>query len=394
MTQGLGRLDLAVITLALGEPASSLNRQGRVARWIFGQRQGDLPLANPKLEQLRKYVIRRRLFGGRAATENLTQLHDAGYDQADLREIDRFIDRLSTAKRPRKNLQFTKRTEIFMPRLLSTYGRIIISTALLPLPFWSDVAYAQVSTPIDPPITIAEDVPGGPGGPGDGPDGDHIAIGVGGMYQPAFVGAKKYRFQPLPVIDIKQGMFFANFQNGIGVAPLDNETITVGIGVTMTDNYRRRDTPNRVNRVRMGAGARGFVAYRQFGLEASVGLTQVFAGGTRGMIADFNLSRPIMINERLFLNPSVTARWGNAKHNNRFYGVNAQQSDASGLREFRPGSGLLDAKAELGVQYRLTDHIGLGVMGGVSTLLGDNKDSPIVRKKTAPYGLGFISYNF
>lgn len=278
-----------------------------------------------------------------------------------------------------------------MRQSFHVHGRIILCAAFLPLSCWSQTATAQVP-PLsgDTPIVLPKDGPDDP----DGPDGDHIVIGVGGMYQPAFVGARRYRARPLPMIDIKQGMFFANFQNGIGVAPVDNENLTVGVGLSMMDNYRRRDVPTGIDRVKFGAGVRGFVTVRQMGFEATAGLIQGVAGGTEGMIADFNLARPIMINQRMFLMPSVTVRWGNAKHNNRYYGVDEQESAASGLVQFRPGSGLLDAKADLGLMYRLTDRIGLGVIGGVSTPLGDNRDSPIVRKKTAPYGLGFISYRF
>lgn len=286
-----------------------------------------------------------------------------------------------------------------MRQTSNAYGRIILSAAFLSFSCWSQTAIAQAPPPVDSPIMEPQEAmgglggPDGPGGPG-GPGGDHIAIGLGGIYQPAFVGAKKYRFQPVPAIDIKQGFFFANFQNGIGVAPLDNEIMTVGVGLTMMDNYRRRDVPTGIDKVKFGAGVRGFVTVKQLGFEATVGLTQGVISGTKGMIADFNLARPIMVNQRLFLMPSVTARWANAKHSNRFYGVDARESAASGFDEFRPGSGLLDAKADLGLMYQFTDHISLGLIGGVQTLLGDNKDSPIVRKKTAPYGLGFISYTF
>jgi MipA family protein len=74
--------------------------------------------------------------------------------------------------------------------------------------------------------------------------------------------------------------------------------------------------------------------------------------------------------------------------------VNAAQAQESGLGQFRPSAGLLDAEAELMLQYRLTDHIGFGVAGGVTTLLGNVKDSPIVRKKTAPSGIAFLIYTF
>lgn len=282
-----------------------------------------------------------------------------------------------------------------MRQTLEFCSRTLVSASLL---LWAHSAAAQTLTKIETPPTAAEQ-PYGYAAERDGSDGgreeDHITIGVGGLYQPNYMGARKYQFQPVPAIDIKRGNFFVNFQNGIGVAPVDNEAFTVGVGVVMIfDNYDRKDVPNQFNKIDMGAGARGFVTVRQFGLEATAGLTQIFAGGTKGMIADFSLSRPIMVNDRLFITPSIGTRWANAKNNDRFYGVNARQSQESGLRQFRPGSGFLDARAEIGLQYQLTDHIGLGAGGGVTTLLGNVRNSPIVRKRTAPFGMGFLTYTF
>ena len=395
MPHCLTQLDLAVITLAHRDPAARLKPQNRVSRWIFGRRHAGLPLANPKLEALRRYVVLRRIHGAGSAFEQRNALCTAGYAPSELSEIDRLVDSLSAARRHRRNFHQTTASGIDMRQIFGFCNRVIVSASVL---FWTYSAAAQTTTAIETPFAAprqASDDRGEPGGPDGGPGGDHIAIGVGGMYQPAYMGAKKYQFQPLPAIDIKHGMFFANFQNGIGIAPVDNEIFTAGVGIVLaTDNYSRKDVPNRFNKISMGAGVRGFVGVRQFGFEATAGLTQIFAGGTKGMIADFSLSRPIMVSERLFLNPSIGTRWANAKHNDRFYGVNARQSAESGLREFRSGSGLLDARAELGLQYRLTDHIGFGAMGGVATLLGDVKDSPIVRKKTAPFGMGFLTYSF
>jgi outer membrane protein len=270
-------------------------------------------------------------------------------------------------------------------------NRVILSAGAL---FWTTSAVAQTERKIEPPLT-APDQSSVYDGEDDGPEEDHISIGAGGLYQPAYMGARKYEFQPILAVDIKRGNFFVNFENGIGFAAVDNETLTVGAGVVAVfDSYDREDVPGRFNKIDMGAGARGFVSVRQFGFEARAGLTQIFAGNTKGVIADFSLSRPIEVNERLSITPSIETRWGNAKHNNRFYGVNVRQAQESGLRQFRPGAGLLDAEAELQLQYRLTDHIGFGVAGGVATLLGNVKDSPIVTKKTAPFGMAFLAYTF
>jgi MipA family protein len=175
---------------------------------------------------------------------------------------------------------------------------------------------------------------------------------------------------------------------------IDTETVTVGAGVVMADNYRKQDAPAGIGNLPFGAGARGFVKWRLAGFEAALGGTQIFAGSTKGFVADASISRPIMVSEKLFLNPSIGTTWGNEKHLNRYFGVNAQQSLASGLPQYRLKSGIMDIKAELGAQYRLTDNIGIGLAGGVTKLMGDAKDSPIVKKETRPYGIFFVSYGF
>lgn len=260
----------------------------------------------------------------------------------------------------------------------------------VPLFFWSDAALAQATIPAEAEAAV----PVQSEGSGHEGGGDHISIGIGGAYMPAYQGARKYRFQPLPAIDIQFDRFFVNFQDGIGANLFDSESVTVGVGLTPAMGYRAKDAPPGIGKLPLGLGARGFVKVRQFGFEATLGTTKILAGSTKGFLVDASLSYPVMISEKLTLNPSIGTTYGDKKHNNRYFGVTSQQSLASGLPQFRAGSGFIDAKADLGLQYRLTDRIGVGLVGGVSTLLGDVKDSPIVKRKTQPYGIAFVSYNF
>jgi outer membrane protein len=288
----------------------------------------------------------------------------------------------------------------------------VTAIAILSAVFWHGAAHAQAEPAIAGPMDsvagerakgvalrmepIEEPTVGAAGeGPPNGPGGgDHIAIGAGVAYMPAYIGSDKYRAQPLPAIDIKYGRFFVNFQDGIGATLIDNETLTIGAGVVMADNYRTKDAPRGIGNLPFGAGGRGFVKLRQFGFEAVLGGTKIFAGSTKGFVADASLSYPIMISERFMLAPSIGTTWGDRKHLNRYFGVNARQSVASGLRQYSTGSGFIDAKAEIHAMYRLTDRISLGAAGGVTTLVGDIKNSPIVKEKTRPFGLMFVSYEF
>jgi MipA family protein len=305
----------------------------------------------------------------------------------------------------------------------TTLARIMTIVAVAPAVIWHGAALAQTTAvtqsqpdspaygPSDtqsqeqpdqqgdgpPPVDMHEELPDwlgwivGPSSPGQG---DQFALGIGAAYMPAHIGSAKYRLQVLPAIDIKYGRFFATFQDGIGANLYDSENLTIGAGITMADSYRASDLPQGIGKLSFGIGARGFVTARQFGFEATAGVTKIIAGSTGGVLADFSLSRPIMLSDRVFINPSIGTTWANRRHNNRYFGVSAEQSAASGLAQFSPGSGFIEARAELGIQYRLTERWGIGLMGGVTTVTGDTQDSPIVERKTAPFGIGFISYQF
>ncbi len=254
--------------------------------------------------------------------------------------------------------------------------------AMLPLAMAPAAVQAQPQRPLQ--------------GPSDAPDssGDHIVVGVGGLYAPAYQGADDYRFQPLPMVDVKWGRFFVNLQDGIGANLFDSEHVTVGAGLTPVGGYRAKDAPDGIGKLSLGLGGRGFVKLRQGGFEATLGATKVITGNTEGVIADASLAYRVTASDKLMLIPSIGTTWGNRKHNNRYFGVTAEQSAASGLPQYRAGSGLVDAKAELAVVYRLTDRVSLMTVGGVSSLLGDAKGSPIVYHKTRPYGIFAITYRF
>jgi outer membrane protein len=221
---------------------------------------------------------------------------------------------------------------------------------------------------------------------------DHVMIGVGMGYAPAYQGADDYRALPIPAIDVAVGPFFANLRNGIGINVIDSDAVKIGGSIAVMPGYRRKDAPEGIGKLSFGAGGRMFASFKAGGVIATLGATQGFAGGTKGVIADASLSYPVTVSSRLLLIPTIGASWADAKHNNRYFGVDGEQSIASGLPIFRPGKGFKDASAMLTASYRLTDRINLSASGGVTTLLGDIKRSPIVYHKTQPAGFLSLSY--
>src|SRR5690349_4189861 len=58
-------------------------------------------------------------------------------------------------------------------------------------------------------------------------DSNHVLVGLGAGYAPAYEGAHKYRILPLPAFDVHWGSFFANLDNGVGINIIDYKFVTV-----------------------------------------------------------------------------------------------------------------------------------------------------------------------
>jgi len=225
-------------------------------------------------------------------------------------------------------------------------------------------------------------------------NGDHTVIGIGVAHVPAFQGGDDYRTLPVPVIDIAAGPIFANLRNGIGLNVVDGKTLTIGGGVALMPGYRRRDVPEGVRRLSFGAGGRMFAHLNAGGFMVTIGGTQGFAGSTKGFIADASVAYPIAASERLSIIPAVATTWADRKHTNRYFGIDTREAYASGLPEYRAGKGFKDVSVTVTANYRLTDRINLSATGGLTTLLGDAKDSPLVEHETQPSGFLALSYRF
>lgn len=221
---------------------------------------------------------------------------------------------------------------------------------------------------------------------------DHVIIGVGVAVMPAVQGSKDYRALPLPAIDIKEGWLFANLRNGVGIAPIDTGHFTIGVGAVFLQGYRRRDVPSGVDKLSDGVGARAFANLRTGGFVTTVGVVKGVSGQTKGVIADASVAYPIAASSRLTLTPIVGTTWANAKYTDRYFGINADEAAASGLRRFSAGSGFKDVTGAITASYRLTDRVTASATGGVVMLVGDAKDSPFVERKTRPTGLFSLSY--
>ncbi|WP_420138261.1 MipA/OmpV family protein [Sphingomonas sp.] len=234
----------------------------------------------------------------------------------------------------------------------------------------------------------------GAAAPASAQEQNHVILGAGVYVAPAFQGSKKSRVNLVPAIDVKHGWLFANLRNGAGIAPINTEQFTVGVSAVLMQGYRRKDVPSGVRRLSDGVGARAFAKLRVADLATTIGVVNGVSGQTRGFIADATIAYPIPVGARLTLTPSVGTTWVNRKYNSRYFGIDAGEATASGLRQFRPGSGFKDVSGFLTASHQLTERLMVSATGSAVMLVGDAQRSPLIDHKTRPTGLFAVSYRF
>jgi outer membrane scaffolding protein for murein synthesis (MipA/OmpV family) len=231
------------------------------------------------------------------------------------------------------------------------------------------------------------------------------SLGAGALFAPAFPGAKTFIVTPAPLPDISYraalpalDTIFLNTRDGLGVVVLRAGPFSAGgsIGVS----FGRRESWALYQLAGMGdidAAPRGSLFLRAdidvFGLSlqadrafgAQNGTTVTFEGTVRQRIA-----------------PSITliatagVTWADSRYMQQWFGVDSVQSGNSTLRfpVYQPGSGLRSVSGSLTGVYGLSRSWSIMATAGITQLLGDAANSPIVETPTQPFGLLGLSYKF
>jgi len=95
-----------------------------------------------------------------------------------------------------------------------------------------------------------------------------------------------------------------------------------------------------------------------------------------------------------FLTAALTMEWADNDYINGFFGVDAVQSARSGLPQYAAAAGFRSVNLDLGVLHIIDNSWTVQGLAGYNTLIGDAKNSPIVRDDDFIYFAGFITYHF
>ncbi len=227
-----------------------------------------------------------------------------------------------------------------------------------------------------------------PVGPGD----SRLLVGGALLAQPTYAGADRHRLRLLPYIDYAhRNGFFASATNGVGYSFLRGPEQQAGLRLIPQFGRDENDDPalRGLGDVSAGVEASG---YWTVALSRAWTAGAQVRGGSRGAEFDLGVRRDFVLAPATRLSASSYLTAANARSQRTFFGVDSAQSARSGYAPYEPGAGLRSVHLALTANHFFGGRwIAIGGVG-VSRLLGDAGDSPLVREKTQPGAFVAVGY--
>lgn len=224
----------------------------------------------------------------------------------------------------------------------------------------------------------------------------NITIGGGAMCGPAYEGSNKYVISVLPEISVEysNGLFFANFWDGIGSYPLRGENYKLGASIGF-DLGRQED--NDTNNLR-GMGNIDMEATVNLMGEYDFGPLQLSGKITRGTMkygttANLELGTMYPVTERIMIMGSVGATWADEEHMTNYFGVSSTQSRRSGYSRYNANTGIKSVGFSVGALYSTEKWTTKLIFMGTQ-LVNNAADSPITKNEFNPSIFMTIGYKF
>lgn len=225
------------------------------------------------------------------------------------------------------------------------------------------------------------------------------SLGAGAGLVQKYEGADDTRTVPILILEVELPTRFGTFalgEQGLSWTPIDGEQFRAGIFATYdtgrVDNDHDDDEFRSGSSFLRGMGeieetveAGGYVGWNFGGVETALSARRaVGSDGHDGTVAELSAQMPVFTQSAFTLAAGTSLRWADSNYNQAYFGVTPAQSARSGFARHEAGSGINAAEVNFVGTYSLTPQWTVVGVAGYRRLLGDVKDSPIVRKEGYP----------
>lgn len=221
-----------------------------------------------------------------------------------------------------------------------------------------------------------------------------VTVGAGAMYLPEYEGSDKFHVQPLP-------LFSASFGDRVHI---NTKGLTLdivrwnGFKVSARGGYemgRKEDDSDYLRGlgdIDVGGVVGGILSYEAGPFQVYAGLDKTI-GGSEGLTSTFG-AKVSHNYQRFTFSADASATWADDKHMKAYFGISPTQSARSGLAQYEAAAGIKRVGLSASVTYRMADNWMVTGSGGTGLLVGDAKDSPVVKDDVQPFVMLGIGYRF
>ena len=233
---------------------------------------------------------------------------------------------------------------------------------------------------------------------GAAPDQDGGLVGAAVVFGREYQGSNKRRTSLFPAIDYQwRNGWFAGTTNGVGYNFSGSPTMQYGLRITADLGRRESRSPalTGLGDVEVRPELGGFFNYfvsRELFLTSS--LRYGSGNDRKGMVLDLGAGYSTALAPSWRLGLGVAASVVNKDYMQSYFGVDGAQALSSGYAAYAPSAGVRDVRGSAALTYRVNDKVGITGAVSLSSLQGDAKNSPIVRRTSTVNGVLAATYAF
>lgn len=224
----------------------------------------------------------------------------------------------------------------------------------------------------------------------------NIGIGLSGTWEQSPYVGESTLFSLLPLVDYdSQYLFMSGTSGGIHLWQNGNQQLNFALEyqsfeLKPSDNDNRQVKKLDRRRTNLAAGL-SYSLVTPYGQLSAEALMETLHN-SKGMSVDFEYAGYLQLNERLALIPQIGVTWFSHNHNNYYYGISQQESERSGLSNYRASSGF-NPYLTLTSSYIITPNWTAVFEYDYSLLSHEVKSSPIVNRSSInSFSAGVLYY--
>ena len=224
------------------------------------------------------------------------------------------------------------------------------------------------------------------------------SVGLAVLATREYAGSDESRTLVVPTFDYQwaNGVFLGA-SNGLGINFSQSGDTAYGLRVTV-------DTGRDASRSAALTGLGDVRSRAEVGAFAKLPLSETLqlastlrygSGSDRdGVVLGVGVNFSTPLSPSLRLSAGVASAWANRAYTQSYFGVSPAQSATSVYAPYSTGAGLRDVRLNLGLAYAVAPSWTLTGRLSLTQLLGDAKDSPLVRERSSFSGAVTASYRF